>query len=476
MRMPSSPTPYNVSDRGPYGNVSPYNRRQHAASDAVRAPLPRVAPNTRRYPPAMNRRLRPLLALSAMLVACAQAGPAVPDPETTGAPSPTGAVSRRAPSEPVSAGATSPAGRPTPPPVLDPPQATQPVTGPTATPTRSAPEIAYVRDGALYTLPPGGGEPRTLESGPVAAPEWSPAGGALAYIRLRGRAGGGALVLRSGGGAPRVLVARGVTQLAWSPDGKTLAYTRTADRDGDGRLAPDADRSAVRLLTPATGADRPLASGFDPAWTPDGRGVLLSTPGTLRGGVPGGNALRLYEPETGRSRTLTRVSDVPSDLRQYGTPFLAMPRLLRYGAISPDGATVAFSALGGVGVLGTKELDGGTVQVQDTLPESGFGPVRWRPGGTRIAYHIPAPSGGDVVTVLDVRTGNRASLGGPRDPAGYRDPAWSPDGARLALVRTRDGQPEALVVAQPDGTELRMLIRGEVEAPDWGYPRGSAIP
>ncbi len=330
-----------------------------------------------------------------------------------------------------------------------------------------APEqIAFVRDGAIWSVSPEGTGERELVDSQNAAPAWSPSGD-LAYIGLQGRSEGGALFVRTPDGRTTRLAASGVTQLAWSPDGTRIAYTRTSDRDGDGVLRPDSDRSQVRLVAPSDANDTQLAPGFDPSWTPDSEQVLVASPGQVVNGAPEGNELRLYSVEGGASEVVVRTSDVPDDLRQYGSPFLATTRLLRYGVVSPDGRTVAFSALGGVGVLGTKE-SGGEVQVQDVLPESGFGTLVWAPGSSRIAYETPAPSGANVVTVLDIATGNRVSFGNPREPdAGYVDPAWSPDGQILALVRTGPNGPQALVVAAPDAENERQIAEGAVSAPAW---------
>ncbi|MDP9379483.1 MAG: hypothetical protein M3Q29_04905 [Chloroflexota bacterium] len=399
-----------------------------------------------------------LLALSLLLAGCGRspvtpAISAVASP-TYAAPNESAAASTAAPTEslPPTAAATS-----------APVNVTSAPAKPTAPPRPAPQELAFVRGGVVWSVPARGGEVRRLTTGKGASsPSWSPGGRAVAYIRLRGNSGGGALVLQLGGEGARELLPGGVTQLAWSPGGARLAYTRTKDRDGDGRLRPETDESSVWVTAAGTGSAARLAPGFDPSWAPDGRSVLLSTPGRLVQGVPEQNELRLYPASGGKSRTLSRTSDVPSDLRQYGTPFLASTRLLRYGVLSPDGETVAFSALGGVGVLATKELRGGKVQVQDTLPESGFGPIAWQPGGSRIAYDVPAPSGIDIVTVLDLASGNRRSF------EGYRQPSWSPDGKSLAMVQTAEQQPRALVVVSP--VELgrpRRVVAGEVYSPTW---------
>ncbi|MDQ3856205.1 MAG: hypothetical protein M3281_07415, partial [Chloroflexota bacterium] len=303
---------------------------------------------------------------------------------------------------------------------------------------------------------------------------WSPTAYELAYIRLKPGTDAGALVVQSATGRPlRTLVAGGVTQLAWSPNGDRLAYTRTTDTSGDGKLHPELDRSEVWIVDRQGGRSHRLAQGFDPAWSPDSRQVLLATSGRLAQGYRERNELRLYGVDGKLVRTVARVSDVPSDLQQYGTPFLSATRLLRHGAIGPDGRTVAFSALGGVGILGTVGLSGGKVQVQDTLVESGFGRVVWEHRGSRIAYEVPLPSGTDQVVVLDIQTGDRSAYGSQRERTGYTEPAWSPTGASLALVRKQASGRRSLVRVDLARKRVATLVSGPVSSPSWNPASGA---
>lgn len=85
----------------------------------------------------------------------------------------------------------------------------------------------------------------------------------------------------------------------WSPDGRRIA----ASVQRDGRwwtFVVDATTGAASPVDPGDGANR-----HSPAWTRDGRLVVVSD----RGGVPN---LELLDPETGAPRALTRVTGAVS--------------------------------------------------------------------------------------------------------------------------------------------------------------------
>jgi sugar lactone lactonase YvrE len=111
------------------------------------------------------------------------------------------------------------------------------------------------------------------------------------------------------------------------------------------------------------------------------------------------------------------------------------------------------------------------------------------PDGERIAFHQTCTyslPGCNFITTLDLRTGERTELAETLRHGRYplADPAWSPDGSRIAFTRESDqrayadgGVPDSdLYVIDADGQDLRQIDLGGVRAtaPSWSTD-GTAI-
>jgi Tol biopolymer transport system component len=174
---------------------------------------------------------------------------------------------------------------------------------------------------------------------------------------------------------------------SWSPDGTRLAYAVYAD--GDNHLAI-VDARRRRLERRLALAD--LGAFADPAWSPDGRSIVVSG---QRGGV---SDLYLVDVASGSVRALTQ--DAFADL---------------HPAWSPDGTRIAFASDRGsnlqalryapltVAVLTVSDR---TVRVLD-LPERGkaINP-QFSPDG-RALYYVSDADGISDVYRIDLETGER---------------------------------------------------------------------
>lgn len=89
----------------------------------------------------------------------------------------------------------------------------------------------------------------------------------------------------------------------------------------------------------------------------------------------------------------------------------------------------------------------------------------WTPDGRRLAYVAPGAGGATDLFVADADGTNRGRL--TASDVDEASPSWAPDGRRLAIERE-----EAIVLLRSDGTELRALARGT--EPAWS-PGGKRI-
>jgi dipeptidyl aminopeptidase/acylaminoacyl peptidase len=124
-------------------------------------------------------------------------------------------------------------------------------------------------------------------------------------------------------------------------------------------------------------------------------------------------------------------------------------------------ATLAFSrpetAGGGVYLVGRRGAR--------LLARGGLEPA-WSPDGRRVAYVAPGAGGVGDVFVRDADGRHRGRIT-HTDGVYEASPSWSPDGLRLAFER--DG---SIVVARADGSRARLLTRGL--SPSWS-PGGKRI-
>lgn len=113
--------------------------------------------------------------------------------------------------------------------------------------------------------------------------------------------------------------------------------------------------------------------------------------------------------------------------------------------------------------------------VDGTPPEQGSGlPLAqgdagwatWSPDGLWVAYAAGAEGARDIVRARPDGTGPEPLA---QDPADDFDPAYAPDGRRLAFVSTRDGGTPKLHLMDADGGNVRLLadLGGPVRRPAW---------
>jgi Tol biopolymer transport system component len=212
-----------------------------------------------------------------------------------------------------------------------------------------------------------------------------------------------------------------------------------------------------------------FVKGRDPAWAPDGERLTFRTGNPQH---PGGNPTRI------------NVIGVDGSRRHF-------VRLRRNGeasgeagpaAWSPDGRWIAFDTLAGIYVMRpngkrmhrVSAFPGHHLACYDLEPS-------WRPNGNQLVFAVLCDGGDLGLWSVRLDGSHRAELlgTGGRFVDTYQ-PAWSPDGRRIAFVGVR-GRPRHryrydIYTVRPDGSRLTRLTHGRTYPyePAWS-PSGRRI-
>jgi Tol biopolymer transport system component len=154
---------------------------------------------------------------------------------------------------------------------------------------------------------------------------------------------------------------------------------------------------------------------------------------------------------------------------------------IRQPVVSPAGATVALvsdlpSPGSGDVVLQLLDVASGKLTNPKLVETSPFGhqDPAWSPDGTRLAYvrnDRDATKGTPQIWVYTLATKKAAAVTGP----GYIQPAWSPDGRWLVATRTSAFGTDVVVLDATTGGEvLRVTDDGASWDPTWS-PAGNAL-
>ena len=304
-----------------------------------------------------------------------------------------------------------------------------------------------------------------------------------------------------------------VTAADVSPDGTRVVYGTCRDYgqwvNASGPVRPN--RYEILVWPPAPMTPEPLAVGWVPVWSPDGTRIAfigVPIPGrpadlyTLHTVTPGGSdqrrlatAMRFiwppqWAPDAERLAFVREDREVGYAVYIVGADSTDLQRLTEAASgpsWSPDGQRIAFAKPEQTEVaLYTIAADGSDAQRVTTiegweLRNKGLDPARawietvaWSPAGGQILYTC-----GLAVCVVDL---DGAPVGTSPIHTDAPVPAWSPDGARIAIVNTglRDpnlGHHGVVYTMAPDGTDVRVLVRNDPDASvQWVGARRSAGP
>jgi tricorn protease len=381
--------------------------------------------------------------------------------------------------------------------------------------------VAFAYAGDLWTVPRDGGDAVRLTSGVglETDPVFSPDGSLVAFTgEYEGNLD--VYVVAASGGQPRRLTYHpGIdSALGWTPDGKRVlfrsgrsSYSRfdrlfTVSKDGghheelplpmgeQGAYSPDGSHVAyvpywnrrpapnayiawkryrggkaspiwIARLSDSRVEEVPRedSNDFDPMWVGDKVYFLSDRDDTVAlyaydteskevrrlpfeadsdilsaSAGPGGivveqlGRLSLYDPETGKSRPIE--VRIEADLPNARPRFEKVEKGIRYAAISPTGKRAVFGARGEVLTVPAEK---GDVRNLTNTPGVAERDPAWSPDGSKVAYFSDAS--GEYALHVAPQDGagevKKIPLGDP--PSFFYAPAWSPDSKKIAFTDKR---------------------------------------
>jgi TolB protein len=317
------------------------------------------------------------------------------------------------------------------------------------------------------------------------APEWSPDGTRIAFVRSTRRGQPGAtteVMLVSADGSNERTLSECASQdqcrqgpLAWSPDGSVIAFFERYDE------------TTLTLVDPTTGRMREVSlpsdvgDPYEPHWSPDGS--LLA----FLGGLARASNLYLVQVSTGDPRQtaegiarqggLAWLPEGAIDLSVASSPPVTTPTA--EATIPAPAGNVVFASS-----KGSSQEDEG-VEIWTIAPDgsglarltrNGFfdGDPAISPEGTQIAFRSYRPGDRNTeIYVMNVDGSEQRVLTDLRTGAG--PPDWSPDGERIAFTSGAGyGERGGVFVMNADGSDLELVAEGNAFDPSWS-PDGSRI-
>lgn len=197
----------------------------------------------------------------------------------------------------------------------------------------------------------------------------------------------------------------------------------------------------------------------EPAWSPDGRRLAFVSRRHQVYGFPGDLAVYVMNADGSGLARLTN-SPAPDEWPAW-SPDGTKIAFNRFTCLNPDCTQQGYRAVYTVNVDGT-----GLTRLTDPVGVGEDEWPTWSPDGTKIAFVRSTDTTASDVYVMNADGSNMIRLTDGQHPV--RTPAWSPDGLRIAFSRApfQAANPDFdLYIMNADGSHVRQLTNGP--SADW---------
>ena len=240
--------------------------------------------------------------------------------------------------------------------------------------------------------------------------------------------------------------------------------------------------SAIGSVRDLFFAERRIALAGAASWSPDGRRIAFVTIGCDRW-CNGAVELNLMNADGGGQRNLSREWGLGGGRWGPGGLPVWSPDWRRIAFVQQRGASRGYPVYGRHSDIYVINADGSGRRRLTRSPQNDSDPV-WSPDGQKIAFVRVDRGLADIYVVNADGSGLRrlahaiafTPMPGGSGGGWRANPAWSPDGRRIAFVSNRRGNFDIFVVNVDDGIGLRKLSRSPRNDydPAWS-PDGRAI-